>query len=152
MLTTLITLCACSRQSADPVAERAEARRRLALQRRCGQELAALPRLQDALQRSEQRRLRLEQEVYRPAPAPTPLDPDEQRRLAIYDQEVEQEQYNQALARWQELEVQRQALWQRQRRERLDAARQARVTAVAALRRHQASLKRLGGCGLRPTP
>ena len=152
MLTTLIAVCACSRQSADPAAEQAEARRRIALQQSCDRELAALPRLQRALQRSEQELLRLQREVYRPSPAPPPLDPDEQRRLAIYDQEVEQEQYNEALVQWQARELQRQALWQRQRRQRLDAARQAQATAAAALQRHRTSLNRLGGCGLRPTP
>lgn len=152
MLITGIGLGACSTTSVSPTVDQAEARRRLDLQRRCVAAQASLARLQDDLHRREQGLSALEQEVYRPAPPPTPLDPDEQRRLTIYDQEVEQEQYNQARVSWQEREEQRQALWQRQRQERLEVARQARATAAAVLRRQEVSLRRLGTCGARSTP
>ena len=148
LLITLLTSGACTRVATDPAAEQREARRRHELQRRCQRQRDALPALRASVQRRTQELLRLEADVYVPAPAPAPLDPEEQRRLAIYDQEVEQEQYDQAHALWQERELQRQALWQQRRRDRLQVARQARAAAVAALQSQQASLQRLN-CGAR---
>ncbi len=149
LLITLLTAGACSRVPTDSSTDERESRRRLELQRRCRQQREALPALQAAVQRLEQELVRVEREVYVPAPAPAPLDPEEQRRLTIYDQEVEQEQYDRARGLWQEREAQREALWQRRHRARLDTARQARSTAIAALQDQRASLQRLT-CGARP--
>jgi hypothetical protein len=149
LLITLLTAGACSRVPTESSTDQRESRRRLELERRCRQQRDALPALQAAVQRLDQELVRVESEVYVPAPAPAPLDPEEQRRLALYDQEVEQEQYDRARALWQEREVQREALWQRRHRVRLNTARQAQSTAMAALQGQRASLQRLM-CGPRP--
>ena len=69
----------------------AEQQRRQA-QLLCQQTRQALPPLLAGFSRSRDRLASIESEAYVPSPAPAPLDPEEQRRLAVYDQEIEQEQ------------------------------------------------------------
>lgn len=109
-------------------------------QAECRLDRDQLPPLVEALRRRDARIAAIEAETYQPSAAPAPLDPDEQRRLAIYDQEIEQEQYDQAHAMWQEREADRRAAWRRDRRERFSAARVQRAAAVAALRARAPSL------------
>jgi hypothetical protein len=100
----------------------------------CRRDRQRLQPLIAAFRRSEERVAALEAEAYVPTAAPAPLDPNEQRRLAIYDQEIEQQQYDEAYAAWQNREAQRRGTWQRERQERLAQAAQQRTAAAAALR------------------
>ena len=159
-------LASCSR-SPDPrlqqqkLAAEQQRRQRVA---QCQRDRDLLPPLIEAFNRSEERVAAIEAEVYAPSAPPAPLDPDEQRRLAIYDQEIEQEQYEQAKAAWQEREDQRRAAWRSERRERLAAARERRAEASAALQAKapgllsaadppqldQAEARRRIACGAKP--
>ena len=142
-LVLLVTLLAGCRGPDDREIQQkraaAEQQRRQA-QLLCQQTRQALPPLLAGFSRSGDRLASIESEAYVPSPAPAPLDPEEQRRLAVYDQEIEQEQYDQAQAAWQERESQRRAVWRRDRAARLAVARRQHAAAVAALRRAYPSL------------
>lgn len=156
---------ACSRR--DPAQEQ---RQRAALERqrqaaeRCERDRRALPPLLEALERTDRRLSAVEAESYVPSAPPEPLDPEEQRRLAIYDQEIEQERYDEAYAAWQERERPRRAAWRRDQQQRLEAAQQERreallqiqraypalVSETPSLRLRPESRDRLLACGTRP--
>ena len=106
----------------------------------CRSNQVRLQPLVDALRGSQQEVLAIEAEAYLSSGAPAPLNPDEQRRLAVYDQEIEQEQYDQAYAAWQERDIQRRAVWRRDRQARLAQARERRAAAAAALQAAQPDL------------
>lgn len=156
--------CGPSRDLRSEQRQRAAEQRRRALASQCRRDRALLPPLIEALRGREQELAALEAETYRPSAGPPPLDPDEQRRLAVYDQEIEQEQYDQALAAWQERESRRRAAWREEHRQRLAEARERRAAAVAALQArgpgllsaadppqlNQAELKRRLSCGAEP--
>ena len=109
-------------------------------QAQCRLDRQRLQPLIDSFRRSQQRVVAIEAEGYLPSAAPAPLDPDEQRRLAVYDQEIEQDQYNQAYAAWEEREARRRADWQRNRHARLAQAREQRAEAASAVRAKLPSL------------
>lgn len=142
-LLLLVTLLAGCRGPDDRAIQQkraaAEQQRRQA-QQACLQTRRMLPPLLEGFSRSRDRLASVEADAYVPSPAPPPLDPQEQRRLAFYDQEIEQEQYDQAQAAWQERESQRRAVWRRDRAARLDVARRQHAASVAALRRAYPSL------------
>ena len=131
----MLLLAGCGLRDARQLErQRAEqAQRQQALQR-CERERRSLSPLVEALSRADDRLAVVEAEGYEPSPAPKPLDPEEQQRLAIYDQEMEQEQYDKAHLAWQQLESKRRALWRREHRERLAEARQQREAAAETLR------------------
>lgn len=135
LLATLVA--GCSRRDDRQLQQQraaAELQRRQALER-CQRDRRQLPPLVAAFFSSRERLVAIEAEAYLPGAPPTPLDPDEQRRLATYDQEIEQEQYDQVRAAWEEQEQQRRAAWRRERSARLEQARSRDAAAVAALRR-----------------
>jgi hypothetical protein len=107
---------------------------------RCRNDRRDLPPLLDAFQRQVDRVAAIEAESYVPAAGPPPLDPEEVSRLAIYDQEIVQEEYDQAHAAWQEQERLRRASWRQERAARLADARQARDQLAAALRQRWPSV------------
>ena len=167
----LVVLLACGvggcGRTPDPRLEEQKAaaeQQRLRQQAQCRQDQQQLPPLIDSFRRSEERVAAIEAEGYVPSAPPAPLDPDEQRRLAVYDQEIEQEQYDQAYAAWQERDDQRRAAWRSERRERLALARERRAAAAAALQDrapallrntdppqlNQAELERRLACGASP--
>jgi hypothetical protein len=116
-----------------------EAERRQAVERqraleRCRRQRGELPERLQRFTAERQGLLALRAEAYRPSPGPKPLDPDEQSRLTIYDQQSEQEQYDQALAAWQEREQGRRAAWRARHQTRLKAAEADFGRAAAALR------------------
>lgn len=86
----------------------------------------------------------VEAEGYRPGPGrPTALDPEEQRRLATYDQEIEQEQYQQALEAWREKERARHLAWSQEHATRLQRAKEDLQAAADGLQTSRLSeLKR----------
>jgi hypothetical protein len=121
--------------------EQSAARRQVALQRqaqerqRCRRHWQQLePRLA-RFQEQRERLATLEAEAYLPGPGrPPALDPEEQRRLALYDQEIEQEHYQQALEAWREQEHRRRARWAERQAVRMEQARDALEAAASALR------------------
>lgn len=133
----------CAR-SPDPrqAQQRAAELQRRNQQIRCRRDREQLPPLVEGLRRTESKVAAIEAQAYVPSAAPAPLDPEEQRRLAIYDQEIEQEQYDQAYAAWQDREAQRRAAWRSDRRERLSRAREQRAAAAAALQAQAPDLLR----------
>ena len=142
-ITVLLMLLVSGCSGRDPrelERQRAEKAQQELTRQRCARDRRVLPPLLAALSNAEERVAAIAAEGYVPSPGPKPLDPSEQERLAVYDQEVEQEQYNQALAAWQEREQQRESLWRRDRRGRLADARDRRDAAAADLQRLYPSL------------
>ena len=134
--------------------EQAERERAAAAQRqrqldglvsRCQRQQPAVQRLVQEHDRSSTALSQLNQERYSPLPRPTAPDPAVLERFTRDDQELEQERYDQALARWQEANGAERRRWeagQEARRQELMArqgeARQALakldVAATAAAR------------------
>jgi hypothetical protein len=86
----------------------AAARKRLAA---CYANQAEVKSLSLALQAAKGRLAKLQGELYRQSQRPQRLDPDLQRRFASYDQELDQERYDTALAQWQQAESERYQNW-----------------------------------------
>ena len=129
-------LISCRGPSPDRALEqqRQQQQARLQQQLRCERQRRALQPLVDSFQQHRATLLAIDAEVYGPSPGPKPLDPEEQRRLAIYDQEIEQEQYEKALAAWKEREAQRYGAWRSEQAARRAAAHAALAAAAAKLR------------------
>jgi len=122
----------CQRRPTE--AERRQLAQRQQAVGQCLRYRSALPQRLEAFTAKRQALLELQAETYRPTPGPKPLDPEEQSRLTIYDQQSEQEQYDQALASWQEREQGRRAAWAARQRALLQVAEANVDRAAAALR------------------
>lgn len=72
----------------------------------------------------------LRSEVYRPTPKPQPPDPVALSKLPIYDQELDQERYAQAVQAWQTKEAARSGAWAAEH-DRLLSGSEAQLAAVA---------------------
>lgn len=101
---------------------------------RCRRYQAPLPALLEQFRASQAAQQAVAAERYSPTAPPKPLDPEEQRRLTVYDQQTEQEAYDEAHRLWLAAEAQRQQQWQRQQDQRLQQS-------AAALAEHAAALK-----------
>lgn len=110
----------------------------------CQRSRAVLPERLAAWRQARRALASVEAETYAATAPPKPLDPEEQRRLAIYDQELEQEQYNQALERWRQQEQPRRAAWQQAWSQRRAAAQADLTRASEALRRISPALLATG--------
>ncbi len=73
---------------------------------------------------------RLRGEVYRPTPKPQPPDPADLSKLPVYDQELDQERYAQAVQAWQTKEAARSGAWAAEHG-RLLSGSEARLAAIA---------------------
>ena len=125
------------------IRQQAAARKQLA---KCYANQAEVKNLAMALQAAKLHLARLQAEPYVESEGPRRLDPDLQRGFASYDQELDQERYDQALAQWQQAESQRFQSWQAAQ-QRSIAADQARL--FEPLYRADASRsRRMGGSGL----
>ena len=111
--------------------QRAQQQRRLAL---CRRHKAALPGLVASFRQRRDQLQALEAEVYVASQGPKPLDPQEQRRLALYDQEIEQEHYEQQLEAWRASEQERAAAWKRRHQAQLNGAEAALRASADRLR------------------
>jgi hypothetical protein len=80
--------------------------------------------------REQADRDRLRAEVYRPTAKPQPPDPAALSKLPIYDQELDQERYAQAVQAWQTKEAARSGAWAAEH-DRLVAVSEARLAAIA---------------------
>ncbi len=122
--------------------QRAQLESRLAL---CRRHKATLPGLVASFRQKRDQLQALEAEVYVASQGPKPLDPQEQRRLAIYDQEIEQELYDQQLEAWRAREQERAAAWKGRHQAQLRDAEAALRASADRLRAIHPSL--LEGAG-----
>ena len=111
--------------------QRAQQERRRAL---CRSHRASLPGLVAGFRQRRDQLQALEAEVYQASQGPQPLDPQEQRRLATYDQEIEQELYDQQLEAWRAAEQERAAAWKRRHQAQLTRAEAALRASADRLR------------------
>ena len=146
-LLMVVALAGCGPRGPSP-AERQRQQRQAQLQRdlaQCRRHQRAFPGLLQRFQQAQQRVQAIDQLRYVPLAAPQPLDPDEQRRLAIYDQESEEEAYNQAVAAWQQQDQQRREQFAAERSARLREARADLGEAALQLRQVNQRLIRDSG-------
>jgi len=109
------------------IRQQAAARKRLA---ECFANQADVKSLARALQAAKARLAKLQGEPYLQSARPQRLDPDLQRRFAAYDQELDQERYDTALAQWQQAESERYQNWRSGQRHRIQEE-QANLAALA---------------------
>ena len=81
-----------------------------------------------ALLAAQERLAQLGAEPYGGSERPKRLDPNLQRRFATYDQELDQERYETALAQWQQAESERYQGWLVGRNRRMGEERRSRPT------------------------
>ena len=117
--------------------EQAAAERQLdALVSRCRRQQPAVQQQVQALGRSGEALSQLNQQRYGPLPRPAAPDPAVMARFTRDDQELEQERYANALARWQEADGAERRRWQAQqeaRRQELMARQSGARAALAQL-------------------
>lgn len=152
----VLALSSCNlvdRSSEPPRRQPALQQRRTERQLQCRQHWQQLQPLLTRFQAERRLLLATEQELYSSGPGqPRPLDPDEQRRLAPYDQELEADQHQQALEAWQQQERQRRTAWRAAHQLRLQQARSDVERAAAALHRLEPRLVDAAApMGLNPT-
>jgi hypothetical protein len=132
-LLAVVVISGCRSTAPSP-----QERERLAQQQRllalCTRNQQRLPALLERFDAAQSRLASLRQTVYTPSPGPKPLDPEEQRRLTIYDQQTEQDLYEQAVDAWRQQEAERRERWERAQAEKEAAAGEALKAAASALR------------------
>ena len=109
--------------------------------------LRVQPRLPAALQRfnsAQQELVAVRTATYLPSAPPKPLDPEEQRRLTIYDQQTEQDLYEQSVETWRRAEADRRDRWERQQSQRDRNAADAFNAAAQSLQQLHPELLRVG--------
>lgn len=112
-------------------ARQAEQQRLLTL---CQRLSSRLPPLLTRFEAAEQQLAAVRASTYVPTAGPKPLDPEEQRRLTIDDQQTEQELHDQAVDAWSRAEAERRERWEREQRSRERVALEALDAAAAPLR------------------
>ena len=102
------------------IRQQAAARQRLAT---CSANRAEIKSLALALMAASQHLAQLGAEPYGGSERPQRLDPNLQRSFATYDQELDQERYETALAQWQQAESERYQGWLARRNRRMTEKR-----------------------------
>jgi hypothetical protein len=114
-------------------------RQRLAEQQRwikhCQQLRPRLSQLLQAFEAAERDLAAVRAAPYTPTPGPKPLDPNEQRRLTLEDQQTEQDLHDQAVEAWRLVEDQHRERWERSQAARQQQAVEEHDQAAAGLRR-----------------
>ena len=132
-LLAVVVLAGCRSTAPSP-----QERERLAAQQRllalCARHQQRLPGLLERFDAAQRTLAAARQISYTPSPAPKPLDPEEQRRLTIYDQQTEQEIYEQAVDAWRQQEAERRERWEQAQAAKQAAAAEALKAAASALR------------------
>ena len=132
-LLAVVVVSGCRSTAPSP-----QERERLAQQQRllalCTSNQQRLPALLERFDAAQRQVSAVRQTAYSPSPAPQPLDPEEQRRLTIYDQQTEQDLHEQAVDAWRQQEAARRERWERTQAAQVDAAETALKGAAAALR------------------
>jgi hypothetical protein len=141
-LLAVVCLAGC-RSNAPSLQERERMAKQQQLLELC---LRVQPRLPGALQRlnaAQQELASVRAATYLPSAPPKPLDPEEQRRLTIYDQQTEQDLYEQAVESWRRAEADRRERWEKQQSERESNAVSALNGAVQSLQQLHPELLRV---------
>lgn len=132
LLLVLVLLgCSADRRS---VADRERQARLQRLLQACRQQQQRLPSLLDAFAAAESRLADIRNRSYVASAPPTPLNPDEQRRLTIYDQQVEQDLHEQAVDAWRRSEAEQRERWERDQQGQQQEALDALLSAALPLR------------------
>ncbi|MEY3767906.1 MAG: hypothetical protein RLZZ11_976 [Cyanobacteriota bacterium] len=138
-LLAVVLLASCRSNVPSP-----QERERLAEQQRllklCERHRPQLPALLKRFEVAEQQLASIRQTPYTPSAPPKPLDPEEQRRLTMDDQQTEQDLYEQAVDAWQQREAVRRDRWEAEHTAREQAAVDALTAAASALRQIHAEL------------
>jgi hypothetical protein len=145
LLALLAVVCVAGCKPSGPSLQERE---RLAEQQR----LLALcqrlqPRLPSALERfvlAQQELAAVRQSSYAPTAPPKPLDPEEQRRLTIYDQQTEEDLHEQAMEAWRLAETDRRERWELEHTKQEQAAREAFHAAASSLQQLHPELLQAG--------
>lgn len=142
-LLAVVLLAGCG---PDPstVAERERRAEQQRLLELCQRQQQQLPALLTRFQAAERSLAAVQADTYAPTPPPRPLDPEEQRRLTIYDQQTEQDLYEQAVDAWRRTEAERRERWEREHRAKERTALDALNAAAAPLRQLHAELLQVG--------
>jgi len=152
-----LTLLGCNGAERQKREQAAAAQRQLSsLVSRCRGQQPAVQRQLQELRRSSSELVNLKQQAYSPLRRPAAPDPELMSRFTREDQELEQERYQQALARWREADGAERQRWeagQEARRQELtarqDEARQALTKlGVAATPAAQSAWSRCDGPAL----
>ena len=132
-LLAVVVVTGCRSTAPSP-----QERERLAEQQRllslCTSNQQRLPGLLERFGTAQSRLASVRQATYTPSPGPKPLDPEEQRRLTIYDQQTEQDLYEQAVDAWRQQEAERRERWEQAQAAKEAAAAEALKAAASALR------------------
>ena len=132
-LLAVVVVTGCRSTAPSP-----QERERLAEQQRllslCTSNQQRLPGLLESFDAAQSRLASVRQAPYTPSPGPKPLDPEEQRRLTIYDQQTEQDLYEQAVDAWRQQEAERRERWEQAQAAKEVAAAEALKAAASALR------------------
>jgi hypothetical protein len=138
MALVLVGCNGAERQRREQAArEQAAAERQLdGLVSRCRRQQPAVQQQVQVIGRSGEALSQLNQQRYGPLPRPAAPDPAVMARFTRDDQELEQERYTNALARWQEADGAERRRWQAQqeaRRQELMARQSGALAALAQL-------------------
>jgi hypothetical protein len=132
-LLAVVLLASCRSIGPSP-----QERERLAEQQRlltlCERNQEQLPAVLKRFEAAQKQLASVRDSAYSPSAPPKPLDPDEQRRLTIYDQQTEQDLYEQAVDAWRRQESERRERYERAYAQREAAAVEQLTTAAAAVR------------------
>ena len=138
-LLAVLLLASCTSNAPSP-----QERERLAEQQRllllCQRHQQQLPELLRRFEAAQQGLARVSEQSYVPSSAPKSLDPEEQRRLTIYDQQSEQDQYEQEVDAWRRTEAERRERWEAEQAAKQRNAVQAFKAAAQGLRQVHSEL------------
>lgn len=142
-LLAVVLLAGCG---PDPttVAERERRAEQQRLLELCQRQRQKLPELLARFEAAETSLAAVQADTYTPTPGPRPLDPEEQRRLTIYDQQIEQDLHEQAVDAWRRAEAERRERWERAHRAQERSALDALNAAAAPLRQLHPELLQVG--------
>lgn len=138
-LMAVLLLVGCGPDS-QTLAERERQAEQQRLLNLCRRVRPTLPQQLSRFAAAQQELAAVRSNTYLPSPGPKPLDPEEQRRLTIDDQQIEQELHDQQVEAWRRTEAQRRARWEREQVERERRASRALDQAADSLRQLHADL------------
>ena len=142
-LLAVVLLAGCG-PNPTTVAERERRAEQQRLLELCQRQRQQLPDLLARFEAAEQSLEAVRADTYSPTAPPRPLDPEEQRRLTIYDQQTEQDLHEQAVDAWRRSEAERRERWEREHRSQERAALDALNAAAMPLRQLHPELLQVG--------
>ena len=142
-LLAMVLLAGCGPDSTT-VAERERRAEQQRLLELCQRQRQKPPELLARFEAAEMALAAVQADTYSSTPGPRPLDPDEHRRLTIYDQQIERDLYEEAVDAWRRGEAERWESWEREHRAQERAALDALNAAAAPLRQLHPELLQVG--------